>query len=130
MTVHTAASVYNQAKDAGLTEKDALKLTDRYSYDNGNSPNASDVNKAINDAIVDAAREKVTQESKPSTTPPAPGGGTGGGSSSGGNTYVNQVTIYADGGVTRGTTTHTTSDSAQTEIRLLERLAESKGVAQ
>ena len=130
MTVHTAASVYNQAKDAGLTEKDALKLTDRYSYDNGNSPNASDVNKAINDAIVDAAREKVTQESKPSTTPPAPGGGTGGGSSSGGNTYVNQVTIYADGGVTRGTTTHTTSESAQTEIRLLERLAQAKGVAQ
>ena len=136
MTFHTAASVYNQARDAGLDEKDALALVDKYNFDNGNSPNPSDVNRDVNDAIVAAARKKVSQEgsTQGSTSGGSDGGtsggSTGGGSSSGGATYVNQVTIYADGGVSRGTTTHTTSDSAQTEIRLLEKIAEAKGVAQ
>ena len=133
MTVHTSASVYNQAKDAGLSEADALKVADSYNYDNGNGPNPSDVNKTINEAIVATARDKVRKESAQTTTQPETSGGSSGGSgsaSSSGATYVNNITLYVDGGVKRSTTTHTSAQSASAEVDLLRKLADAKGVHQ
>lgn len=85
-----------------------------------------------------AREEKVRQDAanlrNGTTTPapaPAPGTGTGTGTGTGSVTYVNNITINGAGdwGSVRGTTTHTTSASAQTEIELLRALAQAKGAS-
>ena len=66
----------------------------------------------------------------PSPAPgPSPGPSPGPGQS--GNTYVNNVTINGvePWGFLRGTTSHTSQQSAQTEVDLLRKLAQAKGAA-
>ena len=139
MTVHTLASVYNKATDAGLSDADALKVADGYNYDNGSGPNPSDVNRAINDAIVGAARKNAQSEREQSQTPKATASTADAGTSSGKSTaqnvtYVNNITLNADGGVMRRTTSHTTAQSARAEQDVLEallgQLQTAKGVSQ
>ena len=136
-TMATRASVYNQAKSAGLDEKRALEIADSFEgqYNrpaglNGivGGVNPSDINKAINEAILAAAREKV-QQSEPRDRQALNTGASTGTSAgaSGGVSYVNNITIP---GVGQGTTRHADEQSARTEVDLLRRLAIAKGVYQ
>ena len=70
-TIPTRESVFNQAKSAGLDERRAVELADSFDQQynrpaglNGvvGGVNPSDVNKAINAAILAAARERIQQE--------------------------------------------------------------------
>lgn len=79
-TIPTRESVFNQAKSAGLDEKTALEIADSFEQQynrpaglNGvvGGVNPSDVLKAINAAILAAARERVQREGR---EPPAKGG--------------------------------------------------------
>lgn len=138
-TMATRASVYNQAKSAGLDEKRALEVADSFEgqYNrpaglNGivGGVNPSDINKAINEAILATAREKVQQSESRDKQAPNTGASTGTSSStgsSGGVSYVNNITIP---GVGQGTTRHADEQSARTEVDLLRRLARAKGVSQ
>lgn len=77
LTVPTKESVFNQAKAAGLDEKRALEVADSFDRQY-NRPaglnsivggvNPSDVLKAINKAILEAARERVQNEGRSDTT--------------------------------------------------------------
>lgn len=77
LTIPTKESVFNQAKAAGLDEKRALEVADSFDRQY-NRPaglnsivggvNPSDVLKAINKAILEAARERVQNEGRSDTT--------------------------------------------------------------
>ena len=77
LTIPTKESVFNQAKAAGLDEKRALEVADSFDRQY-NRPaglnsivggvNPSDVLKAINKAILEAARERVQSEGRSDTT--------------------------------------------------------------
>ncbi|QIL81813.1 tape measure protein [Diaphorobacter sp. HDW4A] len=99
------------------------KMSEYYQFGDGKHEYA--------DMQADGAKKPDAPSPSPSPSPsPAPSPSPGGGS--GGNTYINNITIYGVGqwGSVKGTTTHTTAQSASTEERLLRELAESKGVAQ
>lgn len=90
--------------------------------------NPSDINKAINEAILAAAREKVQQSELGDKQAPNTGASTSTSTgSSGGVSYVNNINIQ---GVGQGTTRHADEQSARTEVDFLRRLAMAKGVAQ
>ena len=136
MTVHTQTSVYNQAKDAGLSEEDALKVADSYNYDYGNGPTASTVNKDVNEAIVAAARKKVAEEKAQASTSRTTDSSNSGDSSSAtstqsassglssGNTYISNITLN---GKTTSVKFADAASQSSTE-QLLRDLSEGKGV--
>ncbi|OYD48722.1 phage tail protein [Acidovorax kalamii] len=81
-TIPTKESVFNQAKAAGLDEKRALEIADSFEQQynrpaglNGivGGVNPSDVIKAINEAILAAARERVQNEGRDGPSRPAQG---------------------------------------------------------
>ncbi|MBW8463909.1 MAG: tape measure protein [Acidovorax sp.] len=81
-TIPTKESVFNQAKAAGLDEKKALEIADSFEQQynrpaglNGivGGVNPSDVIKAINAAILAAARERVQKEEREGLSRPTQG---------------------------------------------------------
>lgn len=133
-TVATHSSVFNQAKSAGLDEKRALEIADSFEQQynrpaglNGivGGVNPSEVNKAINDAIVAAAREKVQQAEAAGQKTPATGSGANTGTS-GGVTYINNITMPGLGNLS---TRHQDSRSAMDEVDFLKKLLDAKSAA-
>ena len=131
----TRASVYNQAKGAGLDERRALEIADSFEQQynrpaglNGivGGVNPSDVNKAINDAILAAAREKVRQVEEEGKKTQSAGSGTNAGASAG-VTYVNNITMP---GVGTLNTRHQDNRSAMDEQDFIRKLQMAKGASQ
>ncbi len=139
---HTNASVYNQAKQAGLDEKAALALADSFTYGaSGTNASVSAVNKAINDSIVQQAREKVAAEeaakksptvNQPSNTPANSSGGRSSSAGSAGNSGATNVSnVYITVGTTKFGPVKTDTSGAETiEKTLLTALAQGKTVYQ
>lgn len=131
----TRASVYNQAKGAGLDERRALEIADSFEQQynrpaglNGivGGVNPSDVNKAINDAILAAAREKVRQVEEEGKKTQSAGSGTNAGASAG-VTYVNNITMP---GVGTLNTRHQDNRSAMDEQDFIRKLQMAKSASQ
>lgn len=78
-----------------------------------------------------ANRSRFLQGEDSGSTPPERPGTPGKPSGGSAPTYVNNVTINGVGtfGVLRGTTSHTSAESASTEISLLRQLAQAKGAS-
>lgn len=103
---HTNASVFNQAKQAGLEEKIALAIADSFTYGpTGTNASVNAVNKAISEAIVQQARDKVMQEesakkgataSQPTAATPSSASSGRSSSSESGATYVSNVYLTFD----------------------------------
>lgn len=123
------------AGDFGTLSEALGKVSQYYQYNDSGKSEAANILAYEKEKA--AREEKVRQDAanlrNGTTTPapaPAPGTGTGTGGT-GSVTYVNNITINGAGewGTVRGTTTHTTSTSAQTEIELLRALAQAKGAS-
>ena len=156
--VWTRPMIIDYLKQAGLDELLAERLAGQFTQPDGTVPyeasaaqkkwggNYSTLSEALGkmadyyqygDGKAEAANMlefERTRNNKPGATPspgpspsPAPSPSPGGG----GNTYVNNITINGLGewGTVRGTTTHTTAQSAQTEVDLLRKLAQAKGAS-
>lgn len=154
--IWTRAMIIDYLKQAGLDEAVAVELSKQFLDANGDVPyEASDVqirwggkNSTLASALGkmaeyykydasgkhEAAYMLEQASGKPTTPapapPPAPGPGPGPGTGSG-STYVNNITINGiePWGFLRGTTSHTSQQSAQTEVDLLQKIAQAKGTA-
>lgn len=138
----TRLAIVDWLKQAGLDEETAKQISGEFVDNEGNVPyinNGGQIkyagrNSTMTQALSKAAEKSLfasKQQSAPSqpttpTNPTTPGTGSGSGT-----TYVNNITINGAGdwGVSRGTTRHVDSASAQTEIDLLRDLAQAKGAA-
>ena len=134
-TIPTRASVFSQAKSAGLDEKRALEIADSFEQQynrpaglNGivGGVNPNDVNKAINEAILAAAREQVQS---------GQGGNSGAGSGTSATAGVEAprtVNLYV-GGSSRpySVQTNEAGERSLTELSnaFMRELASARGVA-
>lgn len=153
----TRTMIIDYLKQAGLEELVAAKLSEQFLDANGDVPYlAGDAQKrwgGQNSTLAsalgkmaeyykydssgkhEADRMLEQAKGKPSTPvpapPPAPGPTPAPSPGQSGNTYVNNVTINGiePWGFLRGTTSHTSAQSAQTEVDLLKKLAQAKGTA-
>jgi hypothetical protein len=134
---YTASSAQKRwAGNFGTLSEALGKVAEYYQYNDSGKAEAAGILAYEKEK---AAREEKTRQDAANrrngtTTPapaPAPSPGTGGGSGTGSVTYVNNITINGAGdwGTVRGTTTHTTSASAQTEVDLLRAIAQAKGAS-
>ena len=101
------------------------KMAEYYKYDSGGKHEAARILEQANGKPPTPAPSPAPGTSPASGPSPAPSPGQGG------STYVNNVTINGvePWGFLRGTTTHTSAQSAQTEVDLLRKLAQAKGTA-
>ena len=111
------------------------KVSEYYQYNDSGKAEAAGILAYEKDkaALEEKARQDAANLRNGTTAPapaPAPGTGTGTGGA-GSVTYVNNITINGAGdwGSVRGTTTHTTAESAQTEVDLLRAIAQAKGAS-
>lgn len=111
------------------------KVSEYYQYNDSGKAEAAGILAYEKDKA--AREEKARQDAanlRNGTTAPAPAPAPGTGTGTGGTgsvTYVNNITINGAGdwGSVRGTTTHTTAESAQTEVDLLRAIAQAKGAS-
>lgn len=106
------------------------KMAEYYKYDDGGKQEAAYMLEFAN------GKDKPTKPAPgPSPAPgpaPAPAPGPAPSPGQGGNTYINNITINGvePWGFLNGTTSHTSKQSADTEVDLMRKLAQAKGVAQ
>jgi len=151
----TRTTIIDYLRQAGLDEMVAAKLSEQFLDANGDVPYLAGAaqkrwggeHSTLSTALAKMAEhykydasgkreaERMLEQGKgqpPSPAPgPAPGPAPSPGPGQGGNTYVNNVTINGvePWGFLRGTTSHTSQQSAQTEVDLLRKLAQAKGTA-